>query len=609
MLSLVIVVLEYQDGWMIHGLITRSVSIQQRKKHYSSYAPEILVVFRRKQSSSRRLVGPLKAESGSPFGRSRIVVNPHEHNVLKQQTNKNATTVLEQQQQQQCVEQEQLPPLDPVLLRRDRAILALYQQVQIPFEEASKLVEDFPQLYLECPNLATRIFYLQNQLGMSLPKIQHLLQVHPRLLIRVLLDNPEENVPPTVQVLQTELGLTLEEIIRCKFHLLDRMEVKKRITLLRQIFETHDDLKQIVLRDPTCLSSRSTAVTTIKLLTERETALSGVYMGEVLFFLRTDMRLSNDQIATLVRSYPKVLTLSGSSIENCRSRWEYILQGPIGEGLLSVTRRGIDPTQIEDPKERQRILLSRAQEFILRDFKTLLGDTLMTTTDYLVQTLHCSIYYLGRIAYRRPQIFQYQPFKMEEKVTYFLNKLELPHNEQGIQSVLDIMAMMPDVFTQSLKSNLDPKFDYLENDVGMSKAELRILVITKPQVLALALESNLKRKLDYLVNVTNIPLPVVRDIITEYPTSLRQPFDSHFKRRGDLLRHLTEGTEPLPCPEVIPKDFMQMSDASFDQWMGKTFGEEVVLKYRGRTANTRGGKPKKKDDANGKATTRKAKGE
>jgi hypothetical protein len=350
--------------------------------------------------------------------------------------------------------------------------------------------------------------------------------------------------------------------------------------------------------------SRSTVTNT-----ERETALSGVYMGEVLLFLRKDMRLSNDQIANLVRIYPKVLTLSGSGIEKCRRRWEYILEGPIGEGLLSVTRRGIDPTQMKDPKERQRVLLSRAQEFILRDFKTLLVDTLMTTTDYLLEDLNCSIYYLGRIAYRRPHIFQYQPEKMEEKVTYFLNKLELPHNEIGIQSVLDIMALMPDIFTQSLESNLDPKFDYLENDVGMSRGELRILVITKPQVLALALESNLKHKLDYLVNVTKLALPVVRDIITEYPTSLRQPFESHFKRRGDLLRHLTE--EPLPCPEVIPKDFLQMSEASFDQWIGKTFGQEVVLKYRGRTANTRGkqGKPKKKDDANGKATTREAKGE
>jgi hypothetical protein len=157
-----------------------------------------------------------------------------------------------------------------------------------------------------------------------------------------------------------------------------------------------------------------------------------------------------------------------------------------------------------------------------------------------VEILGCSIYDLGRIAYRRPQIFQYQPERLQEKVAFFLDRLDLPKDETaGIRSILDIMAMTPDIFTQSLDSNLEPKFEYLEDTVGMSRTQLRqLLVLSKePQVLALGLESNIKRKLDYYLanSTTEIPLPIVQRIITEYPSCLRQPFDSNFKRRGDLL--------------------------------------------------------------------------
>jgi hypothetical protein len=513
----------------------------------------------------------------SPFGRAKIVLNPHGQNIKY----RNQTEVQQEWRSQlERYDAASITPLDPMDMQRDQAILALHQQVQLDLSNATALVEEFPQLYNQesCPNLATRLFYLNNQLGMSIAKIQHLLKVHPRLLIKVLLDNPEETISTTVQVLQQELGLSLDQIVGNKLHILDRMEVKKRLALLKQIFDA-PNLKQVVLKDPTCLRWGST-VTIVDKRNEPS------QMGKVLKFFRNDMLLSNDQVASLVRIYPKVLTLSGSRIQECRVRWAYVVEGPIGEGLITLTRRGIDPSDMS-PKEQQRVLLARAQEFILRDFKTLLVDTVLTTTDYLLHELNCSSYYLGRIAYRRPQIFQYAPETIQEKVEYFMRKLEL--NETG--PILDILALMPDVFTQSLTDNLEPKFDYLETTVGLSKPQLRTLILVKPQVLALGLENNLKRKIDYLVNTTGIPLPVVRIIITEYPTCLRQPFDSCFQARGALLLHLME--YPIPCPQQIPLDFLQMGDAGFDQWLSRNFGEEIVVKYRGPGAGTRKRRKKK----------------
>jgi hypothetical protein len=101
------------------------------------------------------------------------------------------------------------------------------------------------------------------------------------------------------------------------------------------------------------------------------------------------MELRNDdQVVanSLVRLYPKILTLSGAPLEDCRKRWFYLLEGPIGEGLMSVTRRGIDPTELVDEWERRHVLLlARAQEFVvMRDSKTLLMmDTLHSTTTFI----------------------------------------------------------------------------------------------------------------------------------------------------------------------------------------------------------------------------------
>lgn len=482
----------------------------------------------------------------SPFGRTRIEHGPHQRmkqvNGEKQNQSKKQlpppTTRIE-------TSESKLIAADPKTLKRDRALLALHSNLKMEMAEAMNLLERFPELYLDCPSLATRILYLLQELGLSKKKLRHLLQVHPRLMVRVLLDDPETNVSSTVEILQTELQMSLEEIMTKKLWQLDRMEMRPRLSLLKEIIPSVSDLKNICIKYPSILGGLALPGLS------RQTTSSN--MKKMIRILQQDeLRFSNEQVGEFILKQPFILTEDPARVQH---QAHELLHGPIGQGLGMILRRGVSTGQMESAEEQQKLVVERVQELLLRFPVLLTSPNVLLTVDYLIG-LGCTTKDLGRIAYRRPKLFQYDVNNLQEKVIYFCQQLELGDDKAPL---LEMMAIAPDVFTQSVVANLDPKLQYFRRELGLDAEGLRAVVLRRPQILSLSLEDNLMPKIQYLLDTLQLNVDDVRRMITLFPQVLRESLETRIQPRCQLVLELG-----LRCPDPVPLDFLQMTDAQWE---------------------------------------------
>jgi hypothetical protein len=474
----------------------------------------------------------------SPFGRTRIEHGPHQ--IMKQLNGE------KQQKQPSKIpiksSESDLNVADPKMLKRDRALLALHSNLKMDMVDAINLLEKFPELYLDCPSLATRILYLLQELGLSKKKLRHILQVHPRLMVRVLLDDPETNVSSTMELLQTELQMTLEEIMAKKLWQLDRMEMKPRLSFLKETIPSVSDLKTICLKYPNILGG-------VTVQGSRQTTLSN--MKQIVCILQQDeLQLSNEQTGEMIRKQPSILSEDPVRVQR---QAHFLLHGSVGEGLGMVLRRGVSTQQMDSVDDQKKLVLQRVQELLLTYPVLLTSPNVMVTVDYIIG-LGCTTYDLGRIAYRRPKLFQYDVGALQEKVDFFCQQLELAEK----LPLLEMMATAPDVFTQSIAANLDPKLQYFRHELGLDAASLRSVFLHRPQILSLRLTDNLIPKIQYLLETFHMNVDDVRAMITRFPQVLRESLETRIQPRCELLMQLG-----LRCPEQVPLDFIQMTEA---QW-------------------------------------------
>ena len=493
-----------------------------------------------------------------------MVHAPHEHNVLYKSKN----NIQQKEPSQRAVVP---PPRDPVLLQRDRAVLALYTYLNMDLDDAEEVVDAFPDLYLKCPSLGSRILYMQHELGLAKPKMVELLKGHPSMVITILLNNPEQHLVSTVEVLQTELNLSLEDITENKFNNLYRTAVRARIQLLREIFpgSNSQELKEIILKDPRLLSSSASAS---NLATFQSDSESTSY-SDILAVLRNELQLSNVQLGQLIRSSPHLLLMDHAKLQKASSDWYFILKGPIGDGLGRVKRRGIDTTLVTDPEEQEMVVLYRAQELILRVPELLTSSHFRNTVAFFVEELRVSPFNFGRIVYRQPRLLYYDPSRLREKVEFFRKSLDFPDGQEGTDAIIDMISLCPDVFTQSIENNVGIKIDYFRNEIGMNTTELRDILSKRPQILAYALDGSIRLKVDLLVHTSKIPMEVVRTMIVQYPQVLRENLKTRLLPRCNYLLEIYP--DGIPCPsDKVPIRFLHWTDQHWRQWKLATFETE-----------------------------------
>jgi hypothetical protein len=434
---------------------------------------------------------------------------------------------------------------DPILLKRDRALLSLQSNLGMDLSSAMVLLDDFPKLYTGIPSLSTRLLYLSSELNLSKKKVLGLIARHPAMMVRVLLDDPEVSLSSTVQVLQDELQISLDEFTKKgATWQLDRMELRPKLTFLKQYLKA-PSLKRMVLKNPAVLGASS----------------SFESMKGIVTMLQSQLALSDEELGVMLKRLPKLLDADPGQIEKSLTMWTV---GPIGQGLQKIVRKGIS-AKTATAHEADKIGRLRAKEILLKYPALLVSDNVPISVDYLT-SIGCTAVNLGKIVYRRPSVLSFSLEIIKTKMEQFRDELGLamsrtPGSNEKI--VVDVMAALPDVFTQSAEDNLQPKFDYFRHDIGLSTEEMRDLFSGRPHILSLSLELNLKPKIEYLRSDEGPGLSPesLREFLISLPDSIRQNLETRIRPRCNMA--LKRG---LVVPQDLTDNFFSSTDKQYEKW-------------------------------------------
>ena len=435
---------------------------------------------------------------------------------------------------------------DPILLKRDRALLSLQSNLGMDLATAMVFLDEFPQLYTDIPSLTTRLLYLSSGMNLSNKKVLGLIAKHPRMMVKVLLDDPEVTLPSTVQVLQDELHLSLKDIMRKgALGQLDRMDLRSKLTHLKQ-FLKGPILKKMVLNNPPLLDAKSSLES----------------MKAITSLLQVQLQLSDEELGALLIRLPKLLASDLKQLEASVALWTV---GLIGQGLRQIDRKGVSAAAIECEEEADRILRLRAKEILVKSPHLLVSDNIGISVEYLI-SVGCDTLHLGKIAYRRPNVLNYNLENLRGRMEQFRDELgmalERSHNSKE-KIVADVMAGMPDIFAQSSADNLQPKFDYFRHEIGLSTAEMREIFGLRPHILSLSLEDNIKPKIEHLQSKDgpNLSPDSLRSLLINMPDCIRQNLATNIQPRCAAAK-----AHGLRIPDDLPAHFFRASEASFEKW-------------------------------------------
>ena len=435
---------------------------------------------------------------------------------------------------------------DPILLKRDRALLSLQSKLGMDLATAMVFLDEFPQLYTDIPSLTTRLLYLSSGMNLSNKKVLGLIAKHPRMMVKVLLDDPEVTLPSTVQVLQDELHLSLKDIMRKgALGQLDRMDLRSKLTHLKQ-FLKGPILKKMVLNNPALLDAKSSLES----------------MKAITSLLQVQLQLSDEELGALLIRLPKLLASDLKQLEASVALWTV---GLIGQGLRQIDRKGVSAAAIECEEEADRILRLRAKEILIKSPHLLVSDNIGISVEYLI-SVGCNTLHLGKIAYRRPNVLNYNLENLRGRMEQFRDELgmalERSHNSTE-KIVADVMAGMPDIFAQSSADNLQPKFDYFRHEIGLSTAEMREIFGLRPHILSLSLEDNIKPKIEHLQSKDgpNLSPDSLRSLLINMPDCIRQNLATNIQPRCAAAK-----AHGLRIPDDLPAHFFRASEASFEKW-------------------------------------------
>jgi len=466
-------------------------------------------------------------------------------------------------EEQELEAQDTLQTADPLLMKRDRALLALQSHLGMDLATAMCWLNDFPQLYTDIPSLTTRLLFLSTDLNLKPAKVVSLMQRHPTMMVRVLLEDPEVTLHSTIQVLQGELQMSLDQIMTKHDHLLqlDRMDLKSKLTHLQQFINT-PTLKKIILKHPSFLG------TSLEVMKTTTSLLQG------------QLQLSDTEIGAMIKKNPRLLTVD--RIEERISEWT---TGLLGQGLRSIDRRGVLAAEAPTPQEADRIQHLRAKEILLKQPELLLSDQVPVALHYLVQVGGDAVH-LGKIAYRRSEVLTYSLELLVKKVKQISVELGLPMKrtaDNGHEKIaIDVLAGMPDILTNSVEENLQPKFDFFRHEIGMSTAEMRKLFSTRPQILTLKLDGNLREKIEYFRNDVGLSPKRLRMLLNVMPDCLRQNLENRIKPRcAVILEHR------LTIPDDLPNYFFRATDVAHEKWKLSLTVKTIKTRTKSKDAKAR----------------------
>jgi len=423
-----------------------------------------------------------------------------------------------------------LPPqnIENILERRDNALLAFKTHLRLSLDTSLEILNSQPRLCTELPDLNSKLLYLLNDINIKPKQLKRMLLSHPRLMETVLLDS-EDNITNTIEVLQTELDLSLEDIKMIQSNSLPailsypRSELRKRILVYKlDLSYPKKEITKMVWKDPRMLRTDSKNV------------------RQILNVFREELDINKEDVHTMLGK--EILLLTYNAEDNILPTIRYLKESEVGKCLGMVERKKQSTLYVSDPIEKHEIICQRLKSLIMGHPKILsssIEKNLKPTVAFFLGECGLSEYEFGKVLYRRGGSLLEANLErtLKRKVAFFRENLGLEIDEGGddidddgdvnnksIQVEIpplekkspssssstatltnfqkkrllaQMLSINPDILTFSIENNLQPKIEYFTKSIGFTKEQLRYVLLKRPQLLALSLERNIIPKVEY----------------------------------------------------------------------------------------------------------------
>ena len=468
--------------------------------------------------------------------------------------------------------------------RRQNAIQALKTHLSMSKKESLVLLEACPRLYTEITDLSSKLHYLLHDINIKTKQLRKMIQFHPRLMETVFLDS-EANIKSTVEILQTELEMSTQDIKMMESQSLPailnypRSELRKRILVYKLDLKLDtQELKALVLKDPRVLRTDSKNV------------------RRIIKVLEDELDLSIDNVHTMLRK--EILLLTYRAEENIRPTILYLKNNEIGKCLGMVERKGVSTLATYcSEQEQQEIIKMRLKALVMGNPKILsssLEKNLVPTVAFFLNYVGMTELELGRLIYRRGGSLLEANVErsLKRKIDFFRQELDLVVNDDDDDDdddriqvttqqmphpnatatltgkdkkrlLAQMLATNPDILTLSIDSNLAPKFEYLTHRMGFTRTQLSHILLKRPQLLALSLDRNIIPKMEcFLAPRQGFGLGMsneeVRNWITDFPQTLTCQLETRIRPRiRDAVRL------DLYIGRDLPPNFITRSNQSW----------------------------------------------
>ena len=440
----------------------------------------------------------------------------------------------------------------------------------------------------------------------------------------------EDNITNTMDVLQTELDLSMKDIKTIQSKALPailsypRSELRKRILVYKLDLEyPKEEIKKMVWKDPRMLRTDSTNV------------------RQILKVLKEELDIGIEDVHSMLGK--EILLLTYNAEDNIRPTIQYLKNSEVGTCLGMVERKGISTISVPH-HERAQIIQSRLKNLIMGHPKILsssLERNLKPTVEFFLRDVGLSPYEFGRVIYRRGgSLLEANVERTLKRKVEFLRlelglevelevddciamssvggggidtmdepEVEQPKVEAPLPSLSNsstshsqnasptratltntdkkrllaqMLATNPDILTLSIDNNLKPKFDYLRDTVQFTKEQIRYIMLKRPQLLALSLDRNIIPKIEYFLqerqevtqkmNVDSysgglgMTMEEIREWILLYPQTLAFVLESRIKSR--IFDVVRLDLKVGDDEGEAPMNFVTRSERSWSNWMG-----------------------------------------
>jgi len=516
--------------------------------------------------------------------------------------------------------ENQISTSTTVEIRRQEAVDALRTHLCMSKKDSVAFLDTCPKLYTDIPHLSSKLTYLLDQINMKAKQLRKMIQVHPLLMETVFLDD-QENIQSTVEILQSELDMSIQDIQKLESlsslpAILNypRSDLRKRILVYKLDLKLNTlQLKTLVFKDARILRTDSDNVRRILQVLQEELNINNV---DVQVMLQKEILLCTYRAEENIR--PTILYLKQNEIGKCLGM---VHKGKtISSRSTSSTRSRLDALQ---QQQQQELIQDRLKSLIMRHPKILSSSVeknLIPTVQFFLQYVGMTELEFGRLLYRRGGSMLEANIErsLKRKIDFFRHELELQvhhnsehvlHNESYVTELLtpipippvdemasltciqkkrllaQMLASNPDILTLSIESNLTPKFEYFTQTIGFTRAQLCHILLKRPQIVALSLERNIFAKMDVFMSprrrietvmldeqcglgLTKVEL---RHWITENPQVLTCTLETRIRPR---IKDAVESD--LYIGKNLPSNFITQSSRSWDAVMKRKRTTDVI---------------------------------